>query len=341
MSEDSATLWVVASVGANVLAWARRNGVDVPAVLREANLDEASFRDATGRIPALDMIALWRALEVRMEDPAFALRSGASASVGVLPLVGPLMASSRTLEQSLASQAQHMALISNATVVAVEATDTRVTWSASWAASLRWPTHVSESSAAFNVAFVDQHASAPVRLESVAFPFPKPGHADAHDLYFGCPVRYAAESLQLTWAEDPVAVEFWTHDAAAWQVLKRAAEGVSAEPPQGTAGRIRSALAKSDRPASLGLSPMARALGVTPRTLQRRLESEGTSFRDVVDGYLRQRALSALRLGDTSIERLSEDLGFSNRSAFHRAFVRWTDATPAAWRSSGGTSDLG
>ncbi|GAA2772615.1 helix-turn-helix domain-containing protein [Streptomyces showdoensis] len=81
---------------------------------------------------------------------------------------------------------------------------------------------------------------------------------------------------------------------------------------------------------------LARRLAVSPQTLRRRLAAEGTTYRLLRDQARRDHALAALARGPQSIEGLSRRLGFSEPSAFHRAFRRWTGVTPGAYQRHGG-----
>ncbi|AFO93468.1 AraC family transcriptional regulator (plasmid) [Phaeobacter inhibens] len=78
----------------------------------------------------------------------------------------------------------------------------------------------------------------------------------------------------------------------------------------------------------------ARALRVTPRTLMRRLDADGTSFQAIKDGLRRDIAIRDLQSGQKSTEEISQDVGFSTAANFHRAFKRWTGATPSSYRRS-------
>lgn len=82
---------------------------------------------------------------------------------------------------------------------------------------------------------------------------------------------------------------------------------------------------------------VARALGVSARSLRRRLAEEGTSFRDVVDEALGALAKRLVSDEERPIEAAAYAMGFAHPSAFHRAFKRWTGATPAAARARGGS----
>lgn len=80
------------------------------------------------------------------------------------------------------------------------------------------------------------------------------------------------------------------------------------------------------------LTDAAHALKVTPRTLNRRLKNEGTSFQNIKDALRRDIAIRALQHGTSSIEQIAFDTGFSAPANFHRAFRKWTNRTPGSYR---------
>jgi AraC-like DNA-binding protein len=80
------------------------------------------------------------------------------------------------------------------------------------------------------------------------------------------------------------------------------------------------------------LQDAANALKMTPRTLNRRLKQEGTSFQDIKDALRRDIAIRALQQGTDSIEQIAFDTGFSAPANFHRAFRKWTSRTPGSYR---------
>lgn len=79
---------------------------------------------------------------------------------------------------------------------------------------------------------------------------------------------------------------------------------------------------------------IAALLGVGPRTLIRRLESAGTSFRDLVDEIRFELSQQFLSDSSLSVIEISETLGYSRASAFSRAFRRWSGTTPSIWRAT-------
>ncbi len=100
--------------------------------------------------------------------------------------------------------------------------------------------------------------------------------------------------------------------------------------------RVRRALApalRSPGPARLPeAAEVAARLAVSPATLRRRLQAEGTSYQRLKDAVRRDAAISALAAGREPIAALAARLGFSEDTAFHRAFRRWTGTTPGAYR---------
>ncbi|MEL0028149.1 MAG: AraC family transcriptional regulator ligand-binding domain-containing protein [Perlucidibaca sp.] len=83
---------------------------------------------------------------------------------------------------------------------------------------------------------------------------------------------------------------------------------------------------------------VAEALHMSERTLKRQLAQEGTTFSDILEDIRRQMAIRRLDAGELSIERIAEELGYSDVANFNRAFKRWTGTTPGQYRRVGGES---
>jgi len=88
-----------------------------------------------------------------------------------------------------------------------------------------------------------------------------------------------------------------------------------------------------------GVAAIAVKLRMSARSLQRRLQSEGVSFAEILSDLRRDRALHYLKDRRISIGEVAFLLGFLDVTAFHRAFKRWTGSTPAAYRHSATSSN--
>jgi AraC-like DNA-binding protein len=77
----------------------------------------------------------------------------------------------------------------------------------------------------------------------------------------------------------------------------------------------------------------ARELGISVRSLRRHLTHEGTTYRELTQAKLHTSACSLLRNPQFSLQSIAFELGFSDATAFHRAFRRWSNVTPAEYRN--------
>ena len=170
-------------------------------------------------------------------------------------------------------------------------------------------------------------------LDSVAFPYARPSHADDYALIytenssFGSPclaARFNANLLDLPVRRDEAALTAFLEDAPGklTTLYRRDREMVL---------RVRDLL-RAALPAALSLEEVAERLHVSPRTVHRRLEEEGSSFRGIKDALRRDMALARLTKTREPIARIAADLGYADTSAFYRAFVDWTGMAPAHYR---------
>lgn len=98
-------------------------------------------------------------------------------------------------------------------------------------------------------------------------------------------------------------------------------------------GRVR-ALVQSPASGFLALEDVAARMHVSSRTLKRQLAAQGTTFSDLLDGVRREKALLLLANRALTIEQVADRLGYSDVANFTRAFRRWTNGTPSAWRGA-------
>jgi AraC-like DNA-binding protein len=86
-------------------------------------------------------------------------------------------------------------------------------------------------------------------------------------------------------------------------------------------------------PSVPSMDDIARKLGMSGRTLRRRLKEEGKAFPTLVAQVLRDRALQLLSDPKASVKEVAYQLGFATPNAFHRAFKRWTGGSPSEIRA--------
>ena len=116
--------------------------------------------------------------------------------------------------------------------------------------------------------------------------------------------------------------------------MRRYLEQVLAEIPQedGVLVSVRRAVAESMREGDPNLARVAKKMAMSPRTLQRQLKEQGMEFKKLVDDTRQRFAQSYLRNRRNTLTEIAFLLGYSDVSAFNRAFKRWTGSTPLAYR---------
>jgi AraC-like DNA-binding protein len=170
---------------------------------------------------------------------------------------------------------------------------------------------------------------------AVDFAHRPPGEHAVYEAFFRCPVRFGAPHTRLVLSRASLDIPLATADPNLLPILLRAADALLARcaTPSTTADEVRRVLADALRTGEADVEHVAAHLGTTARSLQRRLKDEDTTFFAVRDELRRELASTYLD-GGLSITEISFLLGFSEASAFFRAFKRWTGTTPQASRLS-------
>lgn len=170
-------------------------------------------------------------------------------------------------------------------------------------------------------------------LDAVAFPYPRPEHADDYVLIYTAQSTFDARELGALFAANLLELPI-RRDEAALQAFLDGAPGKLTtlyRRDREMVQRVRNAL-RDSLPAAASLADIARSLHLSPRTLHRRLEEEGSSFQAIKDALRRDLAINRLAKTRQGLAQIAADLGFADSAAFYRAFLRWTGMAPAHYR---------
>ncbi len=153
--------------------------------------------------------------------------------------------------------------------------------------------------------------------------------------FFGCRVQFRSSQNSLEMACSTLSLPLVVGNAALQPSLRQLAQSRLAEIDghSSLAGRLQALMFESVPRGVTTQPPLARTLGLSTRTLSRRLREEGTSFRAVLDDVRRELAVVWLSDPAHAIYEVSFLLGYNEPSTFHRSFRRWTGESPRAWRA--------
>jgi AraC-like DNA-binding protein len=173
-------------------------------------------------------------------------------------------------------------------------------------------------------------------------PYPKPVDCSEQQRVFNCPIYYGCERERIYFPAELLDYPLVVGDNDSRRALEIEARRrldainvslVDERPEIAGIKRFIADRLKGGEPPSVEVA--AEALGISARTLQRRLEAVRINYRDLID--LVRRELAKEYMADSSLTQVDIAflLGYSEQSTFHRAFRRWFEMTPGEYRALG------
>lgn len=302
------------------------------------DLTSQLLADDDARISAAQFCVAWSELIRLSGDPAIALRIAGSLPAGAFGIVEYVCRSAPTLGDALRRWVRYLNLLDDATVVGLASDDDRALLRVEVESEAPAPAS-HELCFALVAKYARELSAQPLRITGVEFAHRAPPELAPYRAWFAAPVRFGAEATQLILPAAALAAPLVSSDPTLLAILTRAADELERAVPQDATftAQVARTLREVLRGDDANVDFVAKRLGMTARSLQRRLRDEGTSFHAVREQT--RRALAARYLDDKlSIAEVSFLLGFSEPSAFFRAYKRWTGGTPRGQATAGGVA---
>ncbi len=307
-------------------------------ILQEVGLTPADLEAPDAQIPFAKYVALLQQSADHLNDPCFGLHHGAGLDPLDAGAIGYLAANSPTLKAALDNYLNYLWISTQGIRVELaheeseaelrfELQDSDVERSEQW--------YESVLAAAINICrFVVGRRITP---KAVTMKHRRETHLDAFRKYFGVPVVFGASRYTITLSRDLLSLPCPSADARLFRIVRAHCEDLLKRSRQAESFREEvELLVGSLLPTGTATAAnVAATLGMSERTLSRRLADEGKNFRQVVE---EQRRKSAFRYLDESAFRPAQIaylLGYSEPSAFTHAFRRWTGQSPSDYRGAG------
>jgi AraC-like DNA-binding protein len=335
-------IFTVASRGVRALVGSfRALGLDAAAIVAEAEVAPDSIEDPEARLPETAMLALWLAAEARWAQAGkelLGLHAGANLPLGAFDVLDYLVGTSPTLGAALQRLAEYQAIASTGLRYAIESGGGEATpvLTLTHPYALEFiPPGILEYLLAIVVTRFRTKLS-PAFAPRVALRHAPQGSRETYRQVLGH-VEFDAERTALHVPREQWDLTNPHHDTGLYAILERHAREVLARVPKptGPIDRTRSAIAETLRDGDAGIERTASRLGVSVRSLQRQLAAEGSSYKEALDAVREDLARTYLATDGPSLAEVAYLLGYSDPSAFHRAFRRWTGVTPLEYRRSG------
>jgi AraC-like DNA-binding protein len=316
-----------------MLTGMRAVGLDVDSLCAAAGLSISGLASRTEYLQVGEFIPLWRMATEQFGRGTLGLHVGTAMPFG--SLVDYLAGTSATLRAGLGQVSRYIALASRHVRWTFGARDDEGLTLFEMRPMYE-PATVPPQVREFGVALATSRVREwfDRRPLEVWFSHAPLGPSEEYQQVLGCPVRFERETTGLRFDEAALDSPGSRHDPQLFRLLESHAERLLAETPATTTfrQRVRRIVIRRLREGEPDIVGVAQALSTSERSLQRRLQAEGVSFRDVVDDARHE--LARLYLGDKTltVTDVACLLGYSEAAAFTRAFKRWTGRTPSLVR---------
>jgi AraC-like DNA-binding protein len=304
-------------------------GFDLDALLGEAGLrrEDVEAPDSFVSPRACANVFAGALRERRIAN--LALRLAERTPIGSSPLLDYLIVTSDSVGQGLERLARYLRLVNPALRIVVKEERDPVRVAIERASG---PFEI-ELTVSLSLLRLRQETEGRLKAAYASFTH-QPDDAGEYARRLGCPIRTRA--AWSGWALPAEAMRFplRRRDPSLRRWLeKRAAEALALQPLEGDVrDEVRSVLSAQLTSGDVRIASVARRLSTTPRTLQRRLALAGASFAVLCDDARKRAAEAYLADPRLSIAEIAWLLGYSQTTAFHRAFKRWHRKTPHSFR---------
>jgi AraC-like DNA-binding protein len=325
----------VTSLFARKIVAAAGPEVDAHALLCSVGLDPDGVWDPKVMLPDEIYYGLLERIAAEIDATDLPLRTGGSMRLDEYGALGLAFKAARTLGRSYARVERYARLWTSVVEYELRPATGGTLFILHRSGARRLGLRMSnEATLASAVSIARQVSPVPVAPLEVLIRHPAPGSILAHEDYFGCPVRFDAELDALLYSSETLAQPNILGDEGISRFLISHLDGEMSEIVEEAplVARAKDAIAQALSEGAPKMSDIARGFGLSARSLHRRLSEHGMSFQTLTEETRRDLAEGLLRDERHSLAEIAFLTGFSEQSAFTRAFKRWVGVTPASYR---------
>lgn len=289
--------------------------------------------DGQSRVDLAQWEKMLETAMLRLDDPYLGLKLGERVRARHLGLVGHLLLASKNFGDALVRLEQYQRLIFDAIPMSRRETDQAIemVWDIS---EFRTGVLVGETGFAVMVQFCRSLMQGEANPHSVDFAHPPPDDMAPYEAFFRCPVKFACPEPVLRVDHAMLKRPLRKTDAALEMLLEQHVKSLMERLPRQdeSVTQMRRILARCLRDGEPSIERVSEHLFCSPRTLQRRLKEAGTSFRKETNTVRHELASSYLKDPHLTLADIALLLGYSEHSAFTRAFRRHYGRSPQQMR---------
>ncbi len=314
----------------------RARHLDADALLRQVGLNPTLLDAPQARVSVRHYGALWRLVALTLDDEFFG-QDSRRMKAGSYAMICHAVLNCQSLGQALERALRFFTLILDDISGRLERDERRGESSIAL-----YPCRAASARRAFahEVLLMLIHGLAcwlvgrRIPILRAEFAYPEPAYAGEYRFMYCTDLRFQVERTRIVFAAGHLTLPIVQNERTVKEFLRNAPENILVKYKNASSltarvrRRLRAAL-HADLPE---FDALAGEFHMAPATLRRRLHEEGTSYQVIKDELRRDLAISYLSHSERSAMDIGLELGFSERSAFHRAFKKWTGASPGEFR---------
>jgi AraC-like DNA-binding protein len=191
-----------------------------------------------------------------------------------------------------------------------------------------------ETHLSYHYSLICRLAGEKINLDSVHFVHPAPANTTEHEHIFGVPILFNQKESKLVFNKRYLDIPIQVANPELLRSIEQHAQRLQEEiyRPDTFSARVERSIMKAFSTGRTDIDAVSKHLAMSKRSLQNRLKDEGTKYQDLLDGVKKKQAQYFLGQTDMSIVHIAFFLGYSEQSAFNRAFKKWTGCTPREYR---------
>ncbi|WP_445634733.1 AraC family transcriptional regulator [Nostoc sp. DSM 114161] len=328
------------SIVRDIVQYAATYGVDAKKLCDAAGIELALIDLPDRQITGAPLKALWREVVKMTGDENFGLHLGEAFNVAAIGIVGYVLLNCNTFKQVLEKLSRYTNLFSQGVYINFSVLQGQVLCDCEIVDHLKnylleEPRHPIESTFTALMAATKMLAGKQLYLQTVWFQHPRPNDISEYQRIFSTDIRFWAPTNRIIFDANCLDWPVLSANPSLLSIFEQHAKAMLDEMSheKSYSNLVIQAISQHLKGEVPAIKTIARNLAISVRNLQRELQTEGTSYQQLLDATRKELALRHLKKTDTPINDVAFLLGFSEPSAFNRAFKRWTGKTPRAYRS--------
>lgn len=314
-------------------------GVDVSKLTADVGIDSSKIENTSAKIPIEQVFALWSEAQKCLGDgEMISVQAAENAPFGAYKIIDYIFVTGATPREGMAKAFRYFGLINSGFEISFEKRKDYF--------QLELENPFDEE--IFSSRYVEYvFAASLVRLriatgfncppKEIHFKHSAPKNAGRYNKVFHSKVRFNQSANLLIFDENVLSIPQPQADASLCELLEHHAQGLLKQVPAESddfIGEFRKILREELNRGNANLAVVSRKLAMSRRAVQRRLNSHGTSYRNILDQMRSELSVDFLKQQSADIEELAMLLGFADTCSFYRAFKRWTGKTPQNYLQS-------